>query len=110
MKPERPNYPELPTGWVWWHGSRSPGYYTRWFGTEFRMGGHLAGKHGLGGYEGEVYWDTGGDHHVAIYPILGTRDDGDPDVSEYPVYSGSFDTEQEAVDAVLDAIRELGDD
>lgn len=100
------DYPELPDGWEWWSGDRSSSYYTRWFGTEFRMGGALAGKHGLGGYEGEVYWDEGGDHHVAIYPITGVGDD-DPIVDEYPAVRGSYDSEQEALDAVPDLIESL---
>lgn len=99
--------PELPDGWGWWSGNRGPTHYTRWFGTEFRMGGHLAGHDGLGGYEGEVYWDEGGDHHVAIYPIVAVSDD-DP-VLGYAVYRGTFDTERDALDAVPDAIKALGD-
>lgn len=100
-------YTDLPSGWGWWSGETSQSYYTRWFGTEYRMGGHLAGKHGLGGYEGEVYWDKGGDHHVQIYPIKGFRDDGDPDVSEYAVASGTYETMQEAIDAIPELIAGL---
>jgi hypothetical protein len=93
-------FPELSRGFEWWSGERGTNYYTRWFGTAFRKGGALAGKHGLGGYEGEMYWDKGGRHHVAIYPITGTRPDGDPEVSEYAEARGSYATEQAALDAV----------
>jgi hypothetical protein len=75
------------------------------------MGGPLAGADGLGGYEGEVYWDRGGDHHVQIYPITAYDDGhGDPVVSEYPAASGSYDSEQDALDAVPDLIEGLKDD
>ena len=98
--PETLIFPELPRGFEWWSGERGGAYYTRWFGTAFRMGGSLAGKHGLGGYEGEMYWDRTGRHHFAIYPVIGTRRDGDPEVDEYPVARGSYATEQAALDAV----------
>ena len=100
-------YPDLPKGWSWWSGNVSDGYYTRWFGTDYRMGGALVGKHGLGGYEAEVYWDTGGDHHVAIYPITGIRDDGDSEVAEYATVSRSYDSMQAAIDAVPELIGNL---
>lgn len=96
------DYPDLPDGWSWWSGNRADSYYTRWFGTD----------EADDGYEGEVYWDEGGPghHFVHIYPILGIRDDGDPDVSEYPDARGKYDTEQEAVNAVPELIAELDDD
>lgn len=99
--------PELPNGWGWWSGEKSPGYYTVWFGTEYKMGGNLAGKHGMGGYQGEIYWDHGGDHHVHIYPVTGTTSKGDPIVDEYPVASGTFDTAEEAFEAVPELIDSL---
>lgn len=89
--------PDLPGEWDWWSGNRASSYYTRWFGTKSLR------------YEGQVYWDEGGDHHVAIYPVNGLRDDGDPDVSEYADKRGTFDTEQEAVNAVPKLIEELED-
>ena len=107
VDPETPIYPALGRGFEWWSGERSPAYYTRWFGTKFRMGGSLAGKHGLGGYEGEVFWDKGGRHYVHIYPVIGTRDDGDPEVDEYPVAQGSYATEQDALDHVPALIESL---
>ncbi|OYR58491.1 hypothetical protein [Halorubrum halodurans] len=100
-------FPDLPRGFEWWSGERGTAYYTRWFGTSFRMGGSLAGKHGLGGYDGEMFWDEGGDHYVAIYPILGVREGGDPEVSEYAVSRGRYSTEQAALDAVPEIINRL---
>lgn len=98
------DYPELPDGWEWWSGDRSPQHYTRWFGTERTEDG----------YEGQVYWDDPQlsgvpHHHVLIYPILGVREDGDPDVSEYPDVNEKFDSEQEAVNAVPELIESLED-
>lgn len=90
-------FPDLPDGWEWWSGSGGDGYYTRWFGTEERE------------YEGEVYWDDPGQHHVQIYPIIGELPGGDPDVSEYPDKSDSFDTAQDALDAVPELIEEFED-
>ena len=100
-------YPDLPSGWSWWSGSRGGSHYTRWFGTDYRMGGDLAGDYGLGGFDAELYWDRGNGHHVHLYPILGFRSDGDPKVGEYPVARGSYDTAQEAIDAVPELITSL---
>lgn len=94
------DFPDLPDGWEWWSGNTSSGHYTRWFGTE----------EAEDGYEGEMYWDEGHDHKVLIYPVIGIREDGDPDVSEYPDASASFDTEQEAANAVPDLIEQLEED
>lgn len=102
--------PKLPTGWEWRSGNRSDSYYTHWFGTTFRMGGKLAGVHGLGGYDGELYWDEGGDHHVQIYPVTAINDNGEARISEYPEAFGSYDSEQEAIDAIPDLIAGLEDD
>jgi hypothetical protein len=104
------DYPDLPNGWEWRSGNGGSTHYTRWFGTKFQMGGKLAGIHGLGGYDGEMYWDEGGDHHVQIYPIKGIKDDGDPRIGEYSVVSGTYDTEQEAASAIPELIAELEDD
>lgn len=93
------DFPDLPDGWEWWSGNAGPSHYTHWFGTEDAEGG----------YEGEVYWDEGGggEHHVQIYPIEGIRDDGDPEVSEYPERSPSYDSKQEAIEAVPELIESL---
>lgn len=99
-------YPDLPNGWRWASGNVGSGYYTHWFETKYRMGGPLAGKHGMGGYSGEVYWDEGGEHHVHIYPITDASGD-DPEVSERPAASGTFESKQEAVNAVPDMIADL---
>lgn len=103
--------PDLPTGWEWWSGDVSSDHYTRWFGTEYRMGGALAGVHGLGGYEGELYWDRGGNgkHKVAIYAITGIRGDGDPEVEDAPTVFREYDTEQAALGAVPKLIAMLGE-
>lgn len=103
----RVEYPELQDGWEWWSGNTSRSYYTLWFGTEYRFGGDLVHDGCIGGYEGEIYWDRGGDHIVCVYPITGIRDDGDPRVSEYPEITRYYDSKQEAVNAVPDLIREL---
>lgn len=97
---------DLPNGWNWWSGERSGNYYTYWFGTEYQMGGALAGKHGLGGYEGEVYWDEGGEHHVRIYAIESIDENGDP-IMSYPVISRRFDSEENAKESVPGLIEEL---
>lgn len=103
-----PTPPDLPRGWQWASGSRTAGSYTRWFQTEFRMGGALAGVHGLGGYDGDVYWDDGNGHTVQIHPITGVT--GDDPVYGYPVVTREFDTEQAALDAVPELINGLGGD
>jgi len=103
-------YLKLPNGWQWWNGDRSSSYYTRWFGTNYLQGGDLVGKYGsMGGFEGEVYWDKGGEHYVHIYPILDATKD-DPVVSEYPAISRSYETEEEAVKAVPRLIGNLKDE
>jgi len=90
-------YQDLPEDWSWWSGNVGPGYYTRWFGTDRRGDG----------YDGEVYNDgTEKTHYVAIYPHKGMRDDGDPEIAEFPCARGEFDTEQEAVNAVPELVRE----
>jgi hypothetical protein len=104
---ERVEYPELQDGWEWWSGNTSRSYYTLWFGTEYRQGGDLVHDGCIGGYEGEVYWDRGNDHTVCLYPLTGIRDDGDPRVSEYAEIVRSYDSKQEAVNAVPDLICEL---
>lgn len=99
--------PDLPRGWQWASGTRTGETYTRWFQTEYRLGGHLAGVHGLGGYDGQVYHDPGGDHHVEIIPIVDAT--GDDPTYGYPVVSRADATEQAALDAVPEVIRTLGD-
>jgi hypothetical protein len=98
--------PKLPNGWEWHGGERGESYYTTNFGTEYRMGGDLAGVHGNGGYDGEVYHHTGSNHKVAIYPIKHYNENDDP-VFGYAVKTGTFDSEQEAIDAVPELIEEL---
>jgi len=98
--------PELPNGWEWRGGERGESYYTINFGTEYRMGGDLAGVHGNGGYDGEVYHDAGSKHKVAIYPIKYYNGNDDP-VFGYAVKTGTFDSEQEAIEAVPKLIEEL---
>ena len=97
--------PELPNGWEYGIGNRSESYYTTNFQTEYEMGGALAGEHGMGGYSGRVFWDEGGEHHVIIEPITGFN--GDDPVYGYPVVSRSFETEEEAHNAVPELIEEL---
>lgn len=105
---ETPIPPDLPNGWSWWSGNRSKSYYTQWFGTNYRRGGDLVGVDGsIGGFDGQVYWDKGGNgkHHVEIIPITGV--DNDDPVHGYPTISRSFDSEKEAVEGVVGLIAEL---
>lgn len=104
---ERVEYPDLQRGWSWWSAIASRSYYTQWFGTKYRFGGDLVHDGCIGGYEGEVYWDSGGDHIVCLYPITGIRQDGDRRVAPYPEIIQSYDTKQDAVNAVPELIREL---
>jgi len=98
--------PELPNGWEWKVGNRGKNHYTINFGTEYPMGGDMAGVHGNGGYNGEVYHDTGEKHKVAIYPIKYYNENDDP-VFGYAVKTDTFDSEQEAINAVPELIEEL---
>lgn len=100
------DYPEMPNGWEWWSGEASDSYYSQWFGTEYRMGGQYAGEYGLGGMEGQVFWDEGQQHTVQIWYIRTVDENGDPTTS-YPTVTESYDTMQEAVNAVVDIISEL---
>jgi len=100
--------PSLPNGWSWWSGNRSDSHYTRWFGTDYRRGGDLIGvDSSIGGFDGQVYWDRGGNgkHHVEISPIIGEA--GDDPVWGYPTISRSFESEKEAVEGVVEMIRDL---
>lgn len=97
--------PELPQGWEWRGGASGESYYTTNFGTQYTMGGDLAGVHGLGGYDGQITWDEGGEHIVEIWPI--ERMDGDDPVFGYSIEAGLFDSEQEALDAVPEMIESL---
>jgi len=105
-----PDFPSMPTGWEWRSGSQGSGHYTRWFGTTFRMGGSLVGcADSLGGFDGELYWDEGGNgkHHVQIRPITGVDSKYDDPIFGYPAISRSFDSEQEALDAIPKMLEEL---
>ena len=97
--------PELTNGWEWQSGENGESYYTTNFGTEYEMGGALAGEHGMGGYSGRVYWDEGGEHHVIIEPITGFN--GDDPVFGYSVLSAEFKSEEEAHNAVPELIEQL---
>ena len=97
--------PELPNGWEWTGGGHSTSYYTTNFATKYQMGGPLAGEHGMGGYFGQVFWDKDGEHHVVIEPITGFN--GDDPVYGYPLVTRSFETEEEAHNAVPELIKKL---
>lgn len=100
------DYPELPSGWEWQSGETSMSYYTHWFGTEYQMGGPHAGEYGLGGFTGEVFWDKGQKHTVTIRAVKSIDSNGDP-IYGYDEIQRTFDTMQEAVNAVPEIIREL---
>lgn len=98
--------PELPNGWEWQSGNRGNGYYNTFFGTEYRQGGAYAGKYGLGGMHGCVYWDGGDVHHIEICYVESIDKDGDATYS-YPILTDSFETEEEAHNAVPELIEQL---
>lgn len=102
------NRPPLPNGWSWRHAEGGTVYYSRWFGTKYDMGGPHAGDYGLGGFEGEIYWDKRGDdlHHVRLTPILSINEIGDPSYG-YDCLSRRYDTAEEAHQAVPDLINSL---
>lgn len=95
---------ERPRGWHWGGGSAGgrdedgnpQGYYTYWLYSNLRF--H---------YQGEIYWDAGGDHHVCFYEETGRRSDGDVKVDDIPCASMSFDTEQEAIEWAIEKAEEL---
>lgn len=103
-----PDQPELRSGWSWWSGEVSASYYTKHLGTDYVMGGALAGDGQLGGYMGEVYYDEGGDglHKVQLYPVVG-KEDNDPVYAEHPEVSRTYETAEEAFNAVPNLIEEL---
>lgn len=94
--------PEVPDGWHWSISNRSSHYYTHWLYTD----------HVEGGYEAQVYWDKGGRgyHYVNFYEILGVRDDGDPNVSDYPCKSAKFESEEAALQYAAETAEELTDE
>jgi hypothetical protein len=97
---------ELPSGWKWGSGEKSPSYYTYNFGTEYYMGGDLAGVDGLGGYTGRVFWDRPNEYHnITIRPVIGFE--GDDPVYGYDIITRSFESEEEALEAVPELIEEL---
>jgi len=91
--------PEIPENWHWGVGNRGASYYTHWLYTD-RVDD---------GYEAEVYWDKGGDgtHKVVFYEILGVKEDGDPDVCEYPCHTSHHDSEAEALQAAAEHAHEI---
>lgn len=89
---------ELPDGWSWASGTGGPGHYTYRFETT-----GLSGD----GYWGEVYSDDPNMHYVVIYPVNGVNDDGDRNISAYPIIDVSFDSYEEAISGVYTAIDEL---
>jgi hypothetical protein len=97
--------PELPNGWEWRGGNRGQTYYDVFFGTEYYMGGPYAGDYGLGGMNGQIYWDKGQSHVVEICPV--TSMDGDDPVLGYAEIVEEFQTEEEAHNAVPELIKEL---
>lgn len=102
------DYPDLPDGWRWIGGNLSNVTYTQWFETDYRMGGNLAGRgKRLGGYSGEIDFDTLNDrgYTVLFYPVTSMAED--EYLSSYPDVQEEFETMQEAVDAVPRLIDEL---
>jgi hypothetical protein len=101
-------YPDLPKGWRWVGGNLSDVSYTDWFETKYKMGGRMAGVgNRLGGYDGQVYYDEGGNgkHTVVFYPVISPTED--EFLSPYPDVVEKYDTMQEAVDAVPELIDDL---
>jgi len=101
------NKPELPPGWDWQGGSGG----LILFGTQYDMGGPLAGVHGLGGYSGRIDQDGSGVWWVNIEPVTriersGYHGETSP-VYGHAVSSRSYGTEQAAYNAVPELIRRL---
>lgn len=54
-----------------------------------------------------MYSDDPNMHYVVIYPVNGVNDDGDRNISAYPIIDISFDSYEEAVSGVYNAMDEL---
>lgn len=89
---------ELADGWSWASATGGVNRYTYRFETT-----GLSGS----GYWGEMYSDDLNTHYVAIYPVNGVKDDGDRNIGPYPIIDVSFDSYEEAVSGVYNAIDEL---
>lgn len=96
---------EAPPKWHWGIGNRSSNHYTYWLYTN-----KILFEDGDFGYEAEIYWDgpPGRNEHVVnFYEIERLKDDGDVVVCEYPCYSTTHDSEEEAVQDAITKAREL---
>lgn len=89
---------ELPNTWHWGSGEVTGDSETYWFYSNLRF--H---------YQGQMYTDPGKDWIVHFYEETGLTDHGDLIVDEYPVKRGSFETEDEALDYLLETANELID-
>lgn len=89
---------QLPSGWHWGGGEVAGGSKTYWFYTNLRF--H---------YRGKLYTDPNRDWTVFFYEEKGLRDDGDIEVAEYPCDYGSFSTEQQAVNWLVEKAADLID-
>lgn len=96
-----PKRPDAPDGWHWAIGERSPGYYTHWLYTDA-----VLYRDGEFGWEAEVYWDKGGEHNAVFRQYTKWDPEGDNE-TDYPSHSARFDTEEEALEYVVEKAAEL---
>jgi len=88
----------IPEGWHWGVGEVCGGSKTYWFYSNLRF--H---------YRGQMYTDPGQPWQVQFYEELGMTDDGDIEVSEYACESGTFETENEALEFLFETAKDLID-
>jgi len=90
-----------PDGWHWGLGTRSTDYYDYWLYSD-----KVVYDDGEFGWEGHLYHDNGGKHHVEFIQYTRLKPDGDTEYS-HPKHQRSFDTEREAVVYLIDTASDL---
>ena len=90
-----------PDGWHWGIGNESKSHYTKWLYTD-----KMLYQDGVFGWECQIWWDEGGQHHVQFIQYTRIKPDGDPEY-DYPTRSRSFDTKREAIKYAQEAASEL---
>ena len=92
---------KAPNGWHWGIGNAGSGYYTMWLYTD-----KMLYSDGAFGWECQIWWDEGGQHHVQFIQYTRIKPDGDPEY-DYPTRTRSFDTKREAIKYAQEAANEL---
>lgn len=92
---------EAPNGWHWGLSNSSDTYYTHWLYTDKALY-----QDGEFGYECQIWWDEGGQHRVEFIQISKIKQNGDYEYG-YPTHTGSFDTEQAALEYAIEKANEL---